>query len=521
MHLEPSSGLIWRRRRQLTSVAATVGIAWALVFAGEASASWIEPVPGPVNQTNASAFGINGDGSTPFVGLFQSHPAPASTSNQTIQVSSAEQMSWNVSAPLNSTGQIGGASITASRLPYVAWVEYRSGPTHTAEVHVVRYAGTSWTPVGGSLNHDETVNAYSLSIANFGSVPWVAWQEGGDKLWVARFDGNGWVYVGGPISDCTNCSTDGFPSLTSVNGVPWLAYRTPSGVQVATVVNGRWSNVPGPFNSSGGLPNIGSVGGIPFVAWSQGGANLHSQLLRISSFSGNGAWVTPPALNIDKNEAARDVRIASVGGIPWVVWDESSRPYADARELTHVYVKEFDGATWGQVGGVLNIDPNQTAYAGGITDVAGSADVAITQSQTDGGSAVRVLRYQGFRPFVAPVSSTPTPTQSTPTGTEIKFRFVLRKPATVRLDFTQPVKGRRDRGVCAAATRRNRHMPTCTRYISRGRFSFHAHTGTNTLVFHGRLPSGKQLKPGTYRVVITAIGAGGVRSTSQSLRVRI
>ncbi len=529
MYPKPSSSSIGLRRQlQLTSVASTVVITWALLLAGSASAAWVEPVPGPVNQTNALAFGINGDGSTPFVGLIQDQPAPPSTSTQTIQVSSPQQMSWNVSAPLNTTPQIGGASITSSRLPYVAWVEYRSGPTHTAEVHVVRYAGTSWTPVGGSLNHNETINAYSLSIANFGSVPWAAWQEGGDKLWVARFDGNSWVYVGGSISDCTNCSTDGYPSLTSVNGVPWLAYRTLSGVQVATLINGNWSNVPGPFNSSRGLPNIASVGGVPFIAWSQAGTNLHSQLLRISNFSANGSWVTSPALNVDMNEAARNAHIASVGGIPWVVWDESSRPYANATELDHVYVREFNGASWDQVGGVLNIDPNQTAYAGGITDVAGSAEVAITQSQTDGGTAVRVLRFQGYRPFVSPVSttptptpSTPTPTRSTPTGTEIKFRFVLRKPATVRLDFTQPVKGRRDRGVCAAATSRNRRMPTCTRYVSRGRLTFRAHAGTNTLLFHGTLPSGGQLKPGVYSVVISAIGADGVRSTSQSLRVTI
>src|SRR5258708_2164467 len=132
-----------RHRLHLASVVSTVGLAWALLFAAAASAAWVEPVPGPVNQTNALAFGINGDGSTPFVGLFQFQPAPSSTSNITIQVSSPQQGSWNVSAPLNSSGSIGGASITGTRLPYVAWAEYRSGPTVTSEIHVVRYAGTS------------------------------------------------------------------------------------------------------------------------------------------------------------------------------------------------------------------------------------------------------------------------------------------------------------------------------------------------------------------------------------------
>ena len=505
-----------------------LGFAVALVLVGTlvapvgAGAAWVEPVVGPLNQTNALASAIRGNGSEPLVAMTQ---FGANFSSGTLQVASLRSSSWQLSSPLERVpgSPLGsGVAITPSGPVYGAWVETRRTPTVNAEVYVARYAGAStWMPVAGSLNHNETQNAQvsAPTIANVGSVPWVAWQEAPDNaLWVARLDGGNVSYVGAsiPVGD-----VDASPSLTSVNGVPFLAYSDSQGVHVTTFENGRWSDVPGLVAPHGFFPTITNVAGRIFVAWSQNDANGHAQL-HAARFVGNGHWIADQSLNVDSNESALYSRIASVGGVPWIVWTESSRPYADSRVLNHVYVKQFNGASWDQVGGVLNVDENQSASDAGIADVAGNAYVVMTQSQTDGGSAVRVKYAQGFEPFVSRVAAAPTQTTNTTTGSRaIKFRIVLSKPATVSLEFTQPVKGRLDRGVCVEATARNAHRGACTLDVSRGQLSFRGNGGVNTLLFNGTLANHKRLKRGAYKVVITALDASGLRSASSSVRVTI
>jgi hypothetical protein len=503
-------------------VGLALGVGWALVFPALALGDWQEPVVGPVNQSNGIVFAtaMRGNGSEPLVGLLQLSADSTPTSSPSTAnalVASLRSSSWNLSAPLDRNpggNQRTGPSFTPEGPVYAVWSEARG---LTYEVYVARYAGAStWTPVAASLNHNETQSASSPTIANVGGSPWVAWQEGADGVWVARLDGNNVSYVGAAIPGAAN------PSLTSVNGVPYLAYNTtPGQVHVATFGNGGWHDVPG-LVANGGSPTITNVAGVIWVAWSQGDANGHAQLYT-ARYVGNGHWIASPSLNVDRNESVLFPQIASVGDVPWIVWSESSRPYADSRILEHVFVKQFNGSTWEQVGGVVNVDPNQSAYAGGIADVAGTAYVAMTQSQTDGGTAVRVKFAQHFAPLVSGPTTTPVQT-TTPQGTAthgIRFRIVLSKPATVRLDFTQPVNGRRDGGICVAATRRNARRQRCARYVSRGVVSFHGHAGANTFLFDGTVSHHKHLKRGAYRVVITATYPTGLRSVSVSAHVTL
>jgi hypothetical protein len=241
--------------------------------------------------------------------------------------------------------------------------------------------------------------------------------------------------------------------------------------------------------------------------------------LYTARYVGNGHWIESPSLNIDRNESVSSPQIASVGDVPWIVWSESSRPYANGQILEHVFVKQFNGSTWDQVGGVLNVDPNQSAYAGGIADVAGKAYVAMTQAQTDGGTAVRVKFEQHFTPFVSGLTTSPMQTTTPTQG--IRFRITLSKSATVRLDFTQPVNGRRDGGICVAANGHNAGRQRCVRYVSRGVVSFHGHAGANTFLFDGTVSHHKHLKRGAYKVVITATDPSGLRSISTSARVTL
>jgi allophanate hydrolase subunit 2 len=84
--------------------------------------------------------------------------------------------------------------------------------------------------------------------------------------------------------------------------------------------------------------------------------------------------------------------------------------------------------------------------------------------------------------------------RSTPVGT--KFRFDLSEAARVHLSFQKFIHGR---------------------LRARGGFSVQRLAGSNAVRFAGKLPGGRRLAPGRYRVVVTATNAAGQRSAPKSL----
>ena len=98
-----------------------------------------------------------------------------------------------------------------------------------------------------------------------------------------------------------------------------------------------------------------------------------------------------------------------------------------------------------------------------------------------------------------------------------RFSFSLDQPATLRFSFMRTQTGRLAAGRCAAATAANSHARNCTRQLPAGTLTLKAHAGTGALAFGGTTSSGA-LAPGSYTVLVSAIGVGGQRSTVQSLR---
>jgi hypothetical protein len=110
-------------------------------------------------------------------------------------------------------------------------------------------------------------------------------------------------------------------------------------------------------------------------------------------------------------------------------------------------------------------------------------------------------------------------TRRVPVGTT--FSFALNQPARVTFAFTQRARGRKVKGRCVAQTRRNRRRSSCRRTVTRGTFSFAAHTGSNIVVFQGRLSRARRLLPGAYTLLITAVGGAGQRSATSRLAFTI
>jgi hypothetical protein len=97
-----------------------------------------------------------------------------------------------------------------------------------------------------------------------------------------------------------------------------------------------------------------------------------------------------------------------------------------------------------------------------------------------------------------------------PVGTT--FRFTLNETATVRFAFAQLLPGRGVNGKCVAQTAANRMHKACTRSVPRGSLSFGAGAGLHKLSFEGRLTRTRKLKPGTYRLTVTATNGAGRRA---------
>lgn len=93
-----------------------------------------------------------------------------------------------------------------------------------------------------------------------------------------------------------------------------------------------------------------------------------------------------------------------------------------------------------------------------------------------------------------------------PIGTTFSFR--LDRAAQVMFKFTQPARGRKVGKRCVAQTHKNRHKHRCTRTVVAGTFPFSAHAGLNKVRFQGLISRRKKLKPGSYKLLVTATAAG-------------
>jgi hypothetical protein len=221
-------------------------------------------------------------------------------------------------------------------------------------------SSASFHPLGSALNLNPDRGAFGTSIATLSGVPYVARVEinssSQGEVRVARFDGSGWVEVGGALNlDLTQ--------------------------NVLT-------------------PSIAAVNGVPYVAWTEGGSTPGQELLHVKRFNGT-TWVqVGSALNIDTSRPASAPRIASIGenafnpGVPFVTWSESN---GTARQIV---VKRYDGMTWAAVGDALNVNASlngntpDIASIGGTILSGGTAYVTWRESSASG-EQIRVKRLSG------------------------------------------------------------------------------------------------------------------------------
>jgi DNA-binding beta-propeller fold protein YncE/PKD repeat protein len=107
----------------------------------------------------------------------------------------------------------------------------------------------------------------------------------------------------------------------------------------------------------------------------------------------------------------------------------------------------------------------------------------------------------------------------TPTGTT--FSFSLNEQAHVSFSFTRLLGGPHGADRCLARAHANVQRKSCNSTVTRGTLSFTGHSGTNNVVFAGRISRTNKLKPGRYELIITATNSTGQRSAPVSLSFTI
>ena len=164
-----------------------------------------------------------------------------------------------------------------------------------------------------------------------------------------------------------------------------------------------------------------------------------------------------------------------------------------------------------------------------------SATVEANASTTTSGTSGTTAPTTGSPPTVRPIvtnvrqshaawregsrlakfASTSTP----PVGTT--FSLTLNQRVRLQFAFAQLLSGRLVKGRCVAPSPVNHAGSPCRRTGPRRILTFLANAGTRKLSFQGRISRTRRLVPGSYRLVITATNAGGLRSAPRTLNFKI
>jgi hypothetical protein len=412
-----------------------IGIAFAalVAVAAPAQAAWNQPVGGasPINQADnrgAQDPSLAAIGGIPYVAWteFDGVNGELRVSRLNAAGTAWEQVVGGPS-PINQANNrfAYDASLTGiGGVPYVAWTEF-DGVNREIRVSRLNAAGTAWEQIVGGASpinqaNTATADASAPSLTSIGGVPYVAWQEFDGsvnyEIRVSRLNAAGtaweqpWTGVtasSGGINQASDRSA-GQPSLTSIGGVPYVAWSEADGtnneirVSRLNAAGTAWEQVvggPSPINQASNqnanAPSLTAIGGVPYVAWTE--ANPAGIQIRVSHLNAAGsAWEQvvggPSPINQASNQSANAPSLTAIGGVPYVAWNETDGANSEAR----VSRLNAAGSAWEQVvGGAspINQASNQDASGASLNAIGGVPYVA-THEFDGTNNEIRVSRLE-------------------------------------------------------------------------------------------------------------------------------
>jgi hypothetical protein len=166
------------------------------------------------------------------------------------------------------------------------------------------------------LNAAGTSVATAPSAADVGGAPWAVLDEAGGLV-VEQDTGAGWQQVGGPLPSGT---LDSAPQIADIGGTVYVTWSQQTGnggisyVYVYYLSNGQWAQAGAPF-SNASAPSITSVNGAPYIAVSQGSA------VALYDYDGH-TWGPVGMPFTTGTDVVDSTSLAALSGRAYVAWSQ-------------------------------------------------------------------------------------------------------------------------------------------------------------------------------------------------------
>ncbi|MFA4857748.1 MAG: hypothetical protein WC901_07710 [Candidatus Margulisiibacteriota bacterium] len=222
----------------------------------------------------------------------------------------------------------------------------------------------AWRLEGGALNTSPDRYPHGLKLVNTPLTAYVAFVEGTSpsmNLFVKRYNGRSWTTLGGalnmfPVTESDMAACD----LALAGGVPYVAWyehhcgTNVTGIYVKYLNGTKWVQLGDRlnFDTSVDYADIGSAAiavdnssGRIYVAYKEKRSGAAAYEIYVKSWNGVSWAQVGASLNCDNTKDADDPDIIVDNGTPFVSFHE-----ADSSIVSHLYVKCFNGTSWGLAG---------------------------------------------------------------------------------------------------------------------------------------------------------------------------
>lgn len=231
----------------------------------------------------------------------------------------------------------------------LAWREPDSNGSSREQLHVSRYDGTSWKPLGAPLDPGTNFFEFQMVLDPEGN-PVIVYEEGGVDLRVVRWSGGAWEFLGGALGGNPAAWTAADHPAIAVDRsrvvVAWS--EKPPDAEVSSVFvmefqNGSWKQVGPPLRGrpeGWGTQHVAvalrGYADSPLIAWTEyayGSSEgyMFSAYWKSGVVEGSARWTQPEELQgATELVSLRNVRfVMDSTQEPWVVWQrmDGDTPY--------------------------------------------------------------------------------------------------------------------------------------------------------------------------------------------------
>jgi chitodextrinase len=296
----------------------------------------------------------------------------------------------------------------------------------------VGYAGNpTFAPTSGSLNRNANAWANEPVLASNGSTLYAGWIETGLPLatdsslyphpFVSQLSGSTWTNLGTSYlaldSEFSGYDEAHDPSMALVGGVPWISWNKenndgnllPNSLYAKywnglSWIGGTVGAVTGGASDTASYSQIVGVGSTPYIAFLETERSCFPYCNNVFVKQWNGsAWSLVGAGQLNRNAQsssvsphAVSVSMATDGTYPYVAWTEfAAASTLQSETAPQVYVDQWNGSSWAQLGGSLNIVATDWAYDVSIAYLGGQPYVAWTERSQTGNTQVFVKTWNG------------------------------------------------------------------------------------------------------------------------------